>query len=615
MLDRKKLERWAEKLLDTGKRNYLINFKDTKASSAELVFPECDAAFAKCSIGTSFEVFDPKIQEEDTDLDDGDDDEKFKNEKKLSRKEYIDRYSSFVKKDSLLLYAQTPNPITAIKNIAKKARQMADETGINVAYLAFGFMKWKEKENSEIFYRAPLLLVHVDLITGGILDPIKIEIIDDDIVVNPTFDYLLQAEYGISLPQYEDGEPLSSYLRKVSSVFNKMGWEVLKECKLGIFSFLKINMYEDLKNNADTILENDNVKAILGEPNCSSVPMDFSESVSIVDNPLIDLHTVVDADSSQIEAIEMAKSGKSFVLQGPPGTGKSQTITNIIAECLHDGKRILFVSEKQAALNVVFDKLKKADLSDFCLELHSYKAKKKAVIDELNRTLEIPRITVSSSTQDEIRQKEIAQSKLDEYASALHVKRNGINKSLYQLFELYAAQRKAPELELLIHDIHAKDLNYLLQATKLLEQYAEYVPSIGINYRRNPWYGLKVQQLSYNDRNQLKADLETLSYGYKNLQGTTARIRAKYETPELNYVETLRWQSLLSFSAESDVVTPAMLSRNVFDKMLRKAGIHTLADLTKKTPKDIAKIRNLGRKGAEEIVDKVYKWGGTLSSK
>ena len=210
------------------------------------------------------------------------------------------------------------------------------------------------------------------------------------------------------------------------------GWTIINECKLGIFSFLKINMYEDLRKNAQRILENSNVQALIGT-NVQNGG-NFTAGEHVVDNPLIDLHTVVEADSSQIEAIEMAKCGKSFVLQGPPGTGKSQTITNIIAECLHDGKKILFVSEKQAALNVVYDKLKKAGLSDFCLELHSHKANKKAVIDELNRTLEVPRITVSSSAQEEIRQKQAAQKKLDEYAYALHTKRDVIKKSLYQMF-------------------------------------------------------------------------------------------------------------------------------------------------------------------------------------
>jgi len=97
----------------------------------------------------------------------------------------------------------------------------------------------------------------------------------------------------------------------------------------------------------------------------------------------INQHNVVDADFSQTEAIEYAMMGKSFVLQGPPGTGKSQTITNIIAELIYSGKKVLFVSEKMAALEVVYNNLKKAKLSDFCLELHSYKANKKDFIDEL----------------------------------------------------------------------------------------------------------------------------------------------------------------------------------------------------------------------------------------
>lgn len=266
MADQKKLDRWAEKLLDTGKRNNLINFKDTKASSAELVFPNCDSVFSKSSIGYKFEVFDPKIQDEE--IDEAIDTEAItafaSSNKKLSRKEYVATYSRYVKGDRLLIFSQTPNPLTAVKNIAKKAKQMSDETGINVAYLAFGFLKWNEKEGSDIFYRAPLLLVHVDIITGGILDPISIEISDDDIVVNPTFDYLLQADYGLNLPEYVDGESLSSYLRKVQSTFSRMGWEVVNECKLGVFSFQKINMYEDLKKNAQLILENANIKALLG---------------------------------------------------------------------------------------------------------------------------------------------------------------------------------------------------------------------------------------------------------------------------------------------------------------------------------------------------------------
>src|SRR4029079_9986409 len=100
-----------------------------------------------------------------------------------------------------------------------------------------------------------------------------------------------------------------------------------------------------------------------------------------------DLIQVVDADASQTKVIEEVRRGASLVVQGPPGTGKSQTITNIIAAAAHDGKSVLFVAEKMAALAVVHERLVKAGLRDICLELHSRTANKKALAQELGRTL------------------------------------------------------------------------------------------------------------------------------------------------------------------------------------------------------------------------------------
>ena len=92
---------------------------------------------------------------------------------------------------------------------------------------------------------------------------------------------------------------------------------------------------------------------------------------------------IYDADSSQHSALIDAVNGKNLVIEGPPGTGKSQTITNLIAACLNSGKTVLFVAEKMAALNVVKDRLDQAGLGDFCLELHSHKTNKKALLHEL----------------------------------------------------------------------------------------------------------------------------------------------------------------------------------------------------------------------------------------
>ena len=114
----------------------------------------------------------------------------------------------------------------------------------------------------------------------------------------------------------------------------------------------------------------------------------FPDGVSMDDilHP-IDMIHVVDADGSQALVIEAIRRGRNLVVQGPPGTGKSQTITNIVATAVRDGKKVLFIAEKLAALNVVYSRLKSAGLSSICLELHSRSANKRSVLEELERTL------------------------------------------------------------------------------------------------------------------------------------------------------------------------------------------------------------------------------------
>ena len=374
-MDTKKLDRWASLLLDTGKRNNLVNFKDTKASTVEIILPSPDELFTKVESSASFEVFDPQIaddEDEDYSEESSASDEKQDEEgkpavqEKLNRQQYIDTYGTRIKNNQILLFNPNVNPVNALKNIDKKAREHLEETGVNVAYIAFGFIHWKESADSSFVYRAPILLAPVTFSNDSAIDPWFVKMTDDDVVVNPTFSFKMNAEQGITLPEYEN-DGLEEYLAKVENQISKIGWTVTKECKIGIFSFLKMNMYKDLMDNKDAILKNNNVRMLLGEPVDTTQGISIENGEHHLNNPLVELHNVVDADSSQIEAIEMAKAGASFVLQGPPGTGKSQTITNIIAECLCDGKKVLFVSEKQAALNVVFDKLKKRDLENSVL--------------------------------------------------------------------------------------------------------------------------------------------------------------------------------------------------------------------------------------------------------
>ena len=239
-MDIKKLDKWASLLLDTGKRNNLVNFKDRKSSTVEIILPSPNELFDKVDSSASFEVFDPMIA--DYDEEDISDEESLGNEiqTKLSRQEYIDTYSSHIKKNNqILLYNSNINPVDALKSIDKKAREHLEETGVNVAYIAFGFIQWKEKETSNIVLKAPILLAPVTFNNDSSVEPWFVKMTEEDVVVNPTFSYKMNAEFGLQLPEY-DNEGFDEYLNIVEKQISKIGWTVTKECKIGIFSFLKM---------------------------------------------------------------------------------------------------------------------------------------------------------------------------------------------------------------------------------------------------------------------------------------------------------------------------------------------------------------------------------------
>ena len=163
---------------------------------------------------------------------------------------------------------------------------------------------------------------------------------------------------------------------------------------MGLVSFLKISMYNDLIRNEAQLKTNPIIRAFAGERNeVNTVDGDTYEFDHDACRA-VDSFQVLDADSSQQDAIALSQKGVSFVMQGPPGTGKSQTITNIIAQALADGKKVLFVSEKMAALDVVYRRLTDVHLADFCLSLHSHKANKKEILDQLGANLSLQRIKV-----------------------------------------------------------------------------------------------------------------------------------------------------------------------------------------------------------------------------
>jgi hypothetical protein len=374
--------------------------------------------------------------------------------------------------------------------VYNKANLAFEEQGYSVLYLALGFLNWTESQSSNLVHKAPLILIPVELKRPGVGRKFTLQWTGDDIFTSLTLKAKL-AEQGVELPEFEMPEEKSGIDKYFQSVVNaiskKENWCVLNEISLDIFNFKKYIMYKDL--DPSTWPENQSpanhplIEKIFNPTPDPKNNSNFSENDVDVRLSAKDTYHIMDADSSQIAVIEYVKAGKNLVVEGPPGTGKSQTITNIVAELLVQGKSVLFVSEKMAALKVVKSRIDKAGLGDLCLEVHSHNTKKKEVIDEINRTLNrsAPK---SINIDQEINKLEQLKSELNEYAKILH---EPIGKRGISLYDLYGIKEKArlyfiknnrsmPRIE--FEDPDKWDNNEWNKAVSILEKLAELLPSI-----------------------------------------------------------------------------------------------------------------------------------------
>ncbi len=274
------------------------------------------------------------------------------------------------------------------------AQTLEQEQGVNVLYLAIGLLRWFDSDSSDIARHAPLVLLPVKLDRSSAADRFKMRWREEPASPNLTLQAKMRTEFALTIEDFKDEDEvdLPGYCAKVAeTVANQKRWEVLPDAMvLGFFSFSKFLMYRDLDPDnwpAEAGIDTkEMIGALLRDGFPESKPL-VADGAAIDDviRP-IELHHVVDADSSQTVVIAEAAGGRSIVVKGPPGTGKSQTITNIIAAAVARGKKVLFVAEKMAALDVVHRRLRQVGLGPLTLELHSNKVNKRLVLEELRRT-------------------------------------------------------------------------------------------------------------------------------------------------------------------------------------------------------------------------------------
>ncbi|MDE6660703.1 MAG: DUF4011 domain-containing protein, partial [Anaeroplasmataceae bacterium] len=485
-------------LLDLGKRNRLINYKNAGYRSVEILNENFEELFEKITNGISLSIFqlDPVLQKYHKTID--------------GTEESIENYSNgkvkdiilpLLKANDILCYKKGVSLNKIIKALHREYKNTLLEKGINTLYMTFGMVEYEEGKEH---YLAPLLLIPLNMDIANY----KIKESEDEIILNPTLAYLLETQYSVKLEEYKENETtLQEYISKASALLKEKKIELHFKISIGIYSFLKMNMFNDLRDHADIILQNKNILRLLGG---------FEEK----EEPSIEepIYPVVDADESQLMAIHSAANGESFVLQGPPGTGKSQTITNMIASLIGNGKKVLFVSEKQAALNVVYENLRRAGLESFAIELHSHKANKKEFIDELYKTAILPRYEIKGGAEDYDRKYAYLTTVLEEYRTKLHQKIDRLGMSLY---EIYSSLLNLEEVDFLfkIENIEKYTIDDLDKIKQSLVQYGTLSKSLGYNYKKGPFFGFISKDISYI-RYEAKKDLEKLYLFYRDLTKT-----------------------------------------------------------------------------------------------
>ena len=516
-----RIQAWKSRLLDLSRRSRLLYFKPSRYSTIQITQPGAQALFEALVVGERKLRFPLAVRLQSTE-----------ESPEQSEAEAPKPAPYQIRPGDLEVDLEPADLNPRLYRLRRDYRTGIVEQGVHTLFLALGLLRWKETEASEEYVDAPVVLAPVDLERDSNEKPYELHPADEDVALNPTLAFKMKTDFGISLPELpeelEDFD-VPAYLGRITEQVEGLGWHVADEVWLGRFSFEKLVMYRDLEEHRHEAREHPVVSALAG---LSAVAdsIEYSEPCDRLDERSNSPETfpVLDADSSQVETLARVQAGEDLVVIGPPGTGKSQTISNIIAQALRGGKRVLFVSEKMAALDVVHGRLREVGLGPAVLEAHSHRASKRAVIEELGRTLfhdhgsALPQV---SSQFDSLIQ---MVRELNEYVTELHQPRDRHARSAFQVVGRLAALNEA------------EYMNFALPFSSVLERTHEEeseiesalreltsVPEVLNEYERHPFRGWEVADLTIEQTNEIRSLLERISSVARRLsqhgQGFAAR--------------------------------------------------------------------------------------------
>lgn len=591
------VKKWLESLLDLSYRNPLINFKNPETCVPLLSAPEALGVIEDLLQNRQIlqllpnQLTSSNAAEEAYVLDD-------RGQVALGRKAG-DFVAQALADKALLTKFGPDSHKTKMRKMASSAKTFFEETGSNGLYLAMGSLVWTAKiGNEERKVKSPLILLPVNIISKNRGREFYLTI-DEGSQIMPNFSLAekLWREQGIKLDNLvnlvedESGVDIDgtfAYIRKKLADANLMDFRVDEDAVLGFFNFSTYRLWRDLLDNWKTFEKNALVNHFINTP--------FEEfkdpSTQIPDENLDDLvsRLPISSDASQARAISHAMAGKTFILQGPPGTGKSQTITNLLARALSEGKRVLFVAEKKDALDVVKERLDAAGLGAFSLDLHDKGMNPKVMKEQLANVLDIAIAADRVGYESARSEYEGALSPLQKYRNRLH-EIGRLGESIYSALDKRLAIRGASTLPIsgeFISESTIDSKERVLSAAKTL---AEIGPLTG-TYSSNPWsFATRFIDLSESDLSDLKKLTRSMRSSLETIEknaGSLALIRGIKSFDELRLTQALvHKEAQLLLDTELNSRASIEAQRNSLQSLT------ALKELIDSTPFDLSRLDSL----------------------
>lgn len=447
-----RIDRWQRKLLDLSLRNRLLNFSPTK-QTVPVLCPDVSRLEDRLADGARMRLVSLKEENRVGDRDAA------LHQQRTQKDLDLEFAREALARDEVACPIESRDLDARLTALFRKVKNDLAEGGSNTLYLAVGFLRWKQNPSDERTYRAPLLLVPVKLLRRSASSPFYLAHHEDDVRFNATLLQLLKKDFDCDLTAMESDLPTDDSGVDVPKVLERMrravrdipGFEVVEDAAVASFSFAKYLMWKDLVERVNQLERNRVVRHLVNEPDKpftsdGAGPMPRPHEIDTRYTPTDIVHPLP-ADSSQLAAVMAASEGHDLVIVGPPGTGKSQTIANLISQCLAVGKTVLFVAEKTAALDVVHRRLKEHGLGDCCVELHSNKAERRRLLDQLEASWK-RRARPDKGEWVEVSERlKVRRDQLNAYVAAVHVT-HPCGWSVYHAMGLCVRERETPTPEL-----------------------------------------------------------------------------------------------------------------------------------------------------------------------